>query len=246
MKPQPPAISHLIIKRLKKRELRHSKRTQLESDMEDLDIERKFEEGLQRLTGVEFPKIYSSPEAKIEWGAYSVPVIFCLQLLIDIVILEQPIVASLDNIRIAQTHEYARAAQKFSPELMETIIEARREKIRNKTREKERERRGELTKSAIKRQRKGPPAHILAKMTPKEREMDKISRSLSEVGYVAVVKERLGFKLKNPETALELGQKDNQPLLDQATTLIRAENRRRGKEMREAIKSSSPAQPEDI
>ncbi|KAF8202836.1 hypothetical protein BJ912DRAFT_842468 [Pholiota molesta] len=226
MKPQPPAISHLIIKRLKKRELRHSKRTQLESDMEDLDIERKFEEGLQRLTGVEFPKIYSSPEAKIEW--------------------EQPIVASLDNIRISQTHEYARAAQKFSPELMETIIEARREKIRNKTREKERERRGELTKSAIKRQRKGPPAHILAKMTPKEREMDKISRSLSEVGYVAVVKERLGFKLKNPETALELGQKDNQPLLDQATTLIRAENRRRDKEMREAIKSSSSAQPEDI
>lgn len=243
MKPQPPAISHLIIKRLKKRELRHSKRTQLESDMEDLDIERKFEEGLHKLTGIEFPKVYSSSDTKKEWGALSFPVIFCLQLLIDVVVLEQPIVASLDSIRIAQTNEYVRAAQKFSPELMETIIEARREKIRNKTREKERERRGELTKSAIKRQQKGPPAHILAKMTPKEREMDKISRSLSEVGYVAVVKKRLGFKLKNPEIALELGEKDNQPLLDQATTLIRAENRRRDKEMREA---SSSAQLEDI
>lgn len=124
---------------------------------------------------------------------------------------------------------------------MDTIIEARREKIRNKTRERERERRGELTKSAIKRRRKGPPAHILAKMTPKEREMDKISRSLSEVGYVAVVKKRLGFKLKNPEAARELGDKDNQHILDQATKLIRAENRQRAQEIQKLNKSNSAA-----
>ncbi|KAF9475999.1 hypothetical protein BDN70DRAFT_996024 [Pholiota conissans] len=220
MKPQPPAISHLIIKRLKTRERRHEKRAQLEEDLQDLDFERRFEEGLQKLTRVHFPKVFSSPEARREW--------------------EQPILDSLDEIRGRQRHEYLRAAQTFSPELMETVIEARREKIRNKTREKERERRGELTKGAILRERKGPPAHILTKMTPKQREMDKISRSLSEVGYVAVVKKRLGFKLKNPEVVveLELGKEDNRPILDEAVSLIRAENRRRQKEMKSVIKKS--------
>jgi len=119
---------------------------------------------------------------------------------------------------------------KFPPELVEAVFEARREKIRNKTREKERERRGEVLRSTLKRQRRGPPAHILSMMTPEQRHMDKVARSLSEVGYVALVKRRLGFKLKDPEAGLELGEKENRPLLDEALELIRAENSKRAEE----------------
>ena len=78
--------------------------------------------------------------------------------------------------------------------------EARREKIRNKTRERERERRGEVFKAVRERQAKGPPAHVLARMSPERRRLDKVVRSLSEVGYVAMVKKKLGFRLKDDET----------------------------------------------
>ncbi len=137
--------------------------------------------------------------------------------------------------------ERDRMAQTFSPELMERIFEARREKVKNKTRERERERRGEETKSSLRRKRKGPPAHILAKMTPEQRKMDEISRSLSESGYVGLVKKRLGFKLKDPELPLELGRKKNRPLLDEATSLIRAENRRKAMEAQKLIESQPAA-----
>jgi hypothetical protein len=76
-------------------------------------------------------------------------------------------------------------------------------------------------------------------MSPERREMDKISRSLSEVGYVALVKRRLGFKLKDPEAGLELGEKENRPLLDQATAFIRAENQRREMEQRKIVDGGS-------
>jgi hypothetical protein len=76
-------------------------------------------------------------------------------------------------------------------------------------------------------------------MSPERREMDKVSRSLSEVGYVALVKRRLGFKLKDPEAGLELGEKENRPLLDQATAFIRAENQRREMQQRRVIDTRS-------
>ena len=68
---------------------------------------------------------------------------------------------------------------------------------------------------------------MLAKMSPERREMDKISRSLSEVGYVALVKRLLGFKLKDPEAGLE-----NQPLLGQPSAFIHAKNQRREMEQK--------------
>lgn len=126
-----------------------------------------------------------------------------------------------------EKREWERASTPYHPEMVEAIFEARREKIRNKTREKERERRGEMTLSAIRRGRKGPPAHVLARMSPERRKMDKVARSLSEVGYVALVKRRLGRKLKDAEAGLELGEKENRALLDKATDMIRKENRRR-------------------
>ena len=130
-----------------------------------------------------------------------------------------------------------RANRPFPPELLEDIIEARRTKIRNKTREKERERRGEILKSTLRRQRKGPPAHILAKMSPERRRMDKVARSLSEVGYVALVKRRLGMRLRDPDAGLELGEEKNRPLLSHAASMVNKENRRRAEEEQKLINS---------
>ena len=110
--------------------------------------------------------------------------------------------------------------------------------------EKKTERRGEVLKSTLRRQRKGPPAHILAKMSPERREMDKFSRNLSEVGYVALVKRRLGFKLKDSEAGFELGEMETRPLLEQATAFTRAENRRRELEQRKVVDTCSDSVPD--
>ena len=70
-------------------------------------------------------------------------------------------------------------------------------------------------------------------MSPERREMDKILRSLSEVGYVALVKRLLGFKLKDPEAGLE----NRLPLLGQPSAFIHAENQRREMEQRIVVDS---------
>jgi hypothetical protein len=99
----------------------------------------------------------------------------------------------------------------YPNELLATIKNARREKIVNKTRERERERRGEVLPCTIRRRRKGPPAHVLRTMTPEQQRMDKIARSVSEVGYVGLVKKQLGFKLRNPEAwKVEIGTEEQQ------------------------------------
>ena len=91
-----------------------------------------------------------------------------------------------------------RANSRYPQELLDQIKEARREKIRNKTRERERERRGDYSRSTIERMRKRPPAHILEKMSAKDRRADAIVRTPSEVGYVGMMKSRLGVKMRNP------------------------------------------------
>ncbi|KIM49685.1 hypothetical protein M413DRAFT_114233 [Hebeloma cylindrosporum] len=220
MKPQPPAISGMIVKRIIARRRRQERKAQFEIDLEDLTLEERFEEGLRKVEKTDVPTIFSgTPTALDEW--------------------KQPILESLQGIHQSNSLDFARASTPYRPELVAAVLEARRRKIYNKTREKDRERRGEVLKSTLKRQRKGPPAHILAKMSPERREMDKVSRSLSEVGYVALVKRRLGFKLKDPEAGLELGEKENRPLLDQATAFIRAENRRREMEQRRLVDGGS-------
>jgi methyl coenzyme M reductase gamma subunit len=111
---------------------------------------------------------------------------------------------------------------------LKAVANARREKFTNKRRERNREKRGEILRRTIKRRNQGPPAHVLQNMTQEQREMDRISRSVSEVGYVAMVKRRLGWKLKNPEAwKVEIGSPENQQDLDQMTEAIRQENLRR-------------------
>ena len=107
--------------------------------------------------------------------------------------------------------------------------EARREKIRNKTRERERERHGEVFKAVLERQAKGPPAHVLARMSPEQRRLDKVVRSVSEVGYVAMVKKKLGFRLKDDEMwrVLEEGEENRRQELDAMEEQIAKENEKR-------------------
>lgn len=102
-----------------------------------------------------------------------------------------------------------------SEELLSALHEARQERIRNKTREKERERRGETTFSSVKRRRKGIPAHIRERLSKEQIHRDAVSRSLSEVGYVALVKSRNGQKLKDDKTwrEMEHGKAENQAKL---------------------------------
>ncbi|KAH9487196.1 hypothetical protein JR316_0001265 [Psilocybe cubensis] len=216
--PQPQATSMIFVKRRTARELRHFRRDSFEEQLQDLRIEAEFEDGLQRMVSVPFPICFSG-EAQSEW--------------------QQPIREAISEIQASQTRDYERANMPFPTELVEQVLEARREKHRNLTRARERERRGEMTKNALKRKRGTPPSWVIATMTPKRRHMDQVSRSLSEVGYVALVKRRLGFKLKNPDAGLELGEEENRPLLDLTTEAIRTENRRRADEERRMIQRLS-------
>jgi hypothetical protein len=113
---------------------------------------------------------------------------------------ESPIKALLADISASFRRDLSRSRLPYTPELLETVKQARRIKIENKTRERERERRGEVLNATIKRMRKGPPAHLLAVMTPKQKEIDRIKRLPSEGGYVGRIKREAGMKLKDDKT----------------------------------------------
>ncbi len=89
-----------------------------------------------------------------------------------------------------------RGKSTFSQPLFNQIIQARREKIANKTKERKRERAGEILKGTAKRSATGPPAHVLAKLSPKQKQFAKdIRMGVSQVGYHGMVKSRKGMNL---------------------------------------------------
>jgi hypothetical protein len=138
-----------------------------------------------------------------------------------------------DGLQETLSRDTARRDSPIPPELVAQVKEARREKFRNKAKEAERERRGEVLNRTLRRRRQGPPAPVLELMTDEQKEMDKVARSVSEVGYVAKVKRKLGFKLRDPTRwMLELGPRRMWGRLDQLEKQIMAENiRRRTKEV---------------
>jgi len=111
----------------------------------------------------------------------------------------EPISKHYDHITRALRADEVRKNMRYAPEMLAAIKAARPEKVANKTSELMRERQGEILRRTILQQNKGPPAHILARMTPEQRQMDKVAGGVSEVGYVAQVKRKLGFKLRNPD-----------------------------------------------
>lgn len=134
----------------------------------------------------------------------------------------------LQTIHKANERDYDRLHSAYSPSLLRSGVRARRQKIQNKTRQYERERAGEVFSSTLARMRQGPPAHVLEKMTPEERRADKTARSPSEVGYTAVVKMKMGRKLKDGETwKMEDGKEEERARLERLEEAVREENVRR-------------------
>lgn len=119
--------------------------------------------------------------------------------------------------------------------MLEAIKDARHSKVENKSRELERERRGEVLKRTLRRRNQGPPPHLLATMTPKERAEDKAVRSVSEVGYVRMLKVRKGFLLRDDRKwREEEGREEDKERLDEMAKAVRresAERRLRADEM---------------
>ncbi|KAF7313367.1 hypothetical protein HMN09_00492400 [Mycena chlorophos] len=173
MKPQPTVISDIIRARYKAREGRWARRGLMVEDLRDLAEEAKFEDGLVNL-GEDFEPVFRNVN---EWRG--------------------PIFKAIAQVDSWNTNDVKRQYRPVSPELRQILLDARREKIANKTRERARERRGVILKRTLARKRQGPPPHFLSRMTPAQRHRDKIVRAVGEVGYVGMMKQRMGFKLRD-------------------------------------------------
>ncbi|EJD05319.1 uncharacterized protein FOMMEDRAFT_103305 [Fomitiporia mediterranea MF3/22] len=190
LKPQPARISMMIRHRRLQYGRIGPRYEQLHENRNDLWLEKRFEEGLlvqERRSGspVAFAPVF---EDNLEWN--------------------RAIFDERTTIRESITRAAQRALTPYPPEMLKAIKEARREKIRNKTRERERERRGEVLRCTIERSRKRPPAHVLATMPVWKQRADKVVRGVSEVGYVGMMKSRMGVKMKNPNLWRELEGED--------------------------------------
>lgn len=140
----------------------------------------------------------------------------------------QPLQDKLRIIHEANKRVYDRLYSDYPPSLLLRGVRARRGKIRNKTRQYARERAGEVFPSTLARMRQGPPAHVLARMTPEERRADAIVRGPSEVGYAAAVKMKMGRKLKDGEMwKMEDGREDEWERFGRLENEVRVENVRR-------------------
>ncbi|KAG6856880.1 hypothetical protein H0H87_012460 [Tephrocybe sp. NHM501043] len=178
LKPQPWHITAMIRNRRAARERRMVALGDIQEYFQDLTFEARLEAGAAELAG----KVgVVEPVFASHLGEWM-----------------EPFKKQQAMIKETFVRDQRRRDEPYSKEMLDAIMAARREKIANKTRELERERRGEILRRTILRQRKGPPAHVLAMLTPEQRRIDKAVRNVSEVGYVAKLKRKLGFKLRNP------------------------------------------------
>ncbi|KIJ51286.1 hypothetical protein M422DRAFT_158593 [Sphaerobolus stellatus SS14] len=180
MKPQPIHISAMIYSRRKARERRMALQDELSWNVKQLHAEHKFEANLYnevRRKGLTFERVYDDVKA---W--------------------EEPLQERLRDIHASYERESARSKLPYTLELLETVKDARRMRIENKTRERARERRGEVLPITLERMRGQPPAYLMEKMTPRQREIDRIKRLPSEGGYTGRIKSEAGMKLKDDWT----------------------------------------------
>ncbi|PFH49866.1 hypothetical protein AMATHDRAFT_62250 [Amanita thiersii Skay4041] len=142
----------------------------------------------------------------------------------------EPIRNALDDLFHLEARTQERAKAPIPEWLKKMVKKARAERVRNKTREAERERHGEVVTRTMRRRRSGPPAHILCKMTPEEKVLDKAARSVSEVGFAAIAKRKLGIKIKDPDAwRKEIGSTEGEEgeRLKKMVQGVREENQRR-------------------
>ncbi|KII86734.1 hypothetical protein PLICRDRAFT_55645 [Plicaturopsis crispa FD-325 SS-3] len=210
VKPQPQSLTMMIAKRRIRRQWRQERNEEIGEWRDMLRHEESFERALGALPPARkkpFQPAFDSDNRR-EWDA--------------------PLFEEKQQIIQTFVEEQARLNAPFPPELLEKVKAARTAKIKNKTRENKRERRGEITNRTIWRRNKGPPAHVLQHMSPKQKEMDRVVRSTSEVGYVGMIKRQLGFKLRDPDAwKVEIGKDENRRRLDEEAHALREENIRR-------------------
>ena len=227
LQPQPMHISAMIHRRRKARERRLVQGMENVEWRKDLKREAEFETALihkVRRDGVSMQNVYSSHLKA--WSKLSQ--VTSRTMLTSLCFIVDPLHEKYSEIMRTYQLDEERLRSPYPPKLLADIKQARRERHANKTRELERERRGETTARMIRRHRQGPPAAILSTMSDEERKMDKVARSVSEVGYVAKVKRRLGHKLRNPEAwKRENGAPEARTGLHEMLERIRAENERR-------------------
>ena len=69
MKPQPPAISGMIVKRIIARRRRQERMAQFQSDLEDLTLEERFEDSLRKIEKAYVPTTFSGTTTALnEWS----------------------------------------------------------------------------------------------------------------------------------------------------------------------------------
>ncbi|KAJ2923516.1 hypothetical protein H1R20_g13578, partial [Candolleomyces eurysporus] len=212
--PQPDNISGMIRQRKRARLVRLQRQRRLFDMQEDLSLESQFEDNLHReLAGkrteanaAEVERVFSG-EARNAW--------------------RQSIQTRLDIIEDSWKRDQARLRTPISPELFATLAAARKYKIENKTREKERQRKGVITKKTLERARGGPPAHLLAKLSEEQREVDKIVRLPGEAGYVGAVKRKVGVKLRDDVT-WRLEEEAGEQGVKREKSILEENERRRG------------------
>lgn len=138
----------------------------------------------------------------------------------------EPVFSRLAQIQACFERDAQRAARRAPPELLRQLRAARREKVANKTRERAREARGEVLGATRRRARLGFPAHVLARWGPAERRERLVARrSVGAVGYVGIVKRRLGYGvLPGEEERMEGAVRER---LDRQVEEVRRINQRR-------------------
>jgi hypothetical protein len=147
----------------------------LEGVLEGLKCKRGFEEGLMRLVRGQYhsKQVYGGTFFN-EWGGF-----LCW---------------GLGFLIILTYCCFSCAAMLFTPEILTTIKQAWQGKIANKPWELEHEPWDRILRHTIRCRNKGPLACVLIRSSKEERHLDKVARSsVSEVGYVRLVKVRLGL-----------------------------------------------------
>ncbi|KAF8637870.1 hypothetical protein AX17_002496 [Amanita inopinata Kibby_2008] len=216
LKPQPLAMTMIIAKRKGAIINRHRLYLKLRAQSDYIRSEQAFEEGVVKDAG---------GSGRSGQGKDASDTVFAgVKEWLD------PISTAGVDLSASETRAQLRARQPVPEWLKQSVKKARTECIANKTRELERERRGEVLPRTLRRRAAGPPAHILCKMTPERRALDKAIRSVSEVGYVAMAKKRLGVGMRESDAwCVEVGSTRGKEgrKLKRVVSGVRAESRRR-------------------
>ncbi|KIY70791.1 hypothetical protein CYLTODRAFT_419465, partial [Cylindrobasidium torrendii FP15055 ss-10] len=175
MKPQPLHVTGMINYRIKKYLRLQDKQAEIQATMKDLQAEMEGERILNPNKETQF---YAS--ASESWLS--------------------PLKKQENHIKKWYTATRVRKDTPIPLPLFKQVFIARRTRVENKTRERERERKGEVLKSTLRRRRQGPPPHQLATLGKSNIERDKyVRRGISEVGYLGMVKQNMGFNLKRKD-----------------------------------------------